>query len=229
MSKATILVVEDEKQLSRLIELELKFEGYDVEIAYDGETGLEKALDDNIDLILLDLMLPKLNGVEVCKKIRIKSSKPIIMLTAKSDLSDKVTGLDCGADDYITKPFQIEEVLARIRSSLRRINTIINQEEEHVFKIKDILIDKSEHTVYYKNNEIQLTKKEYDLLFYLFQNKNIALTRNQILQNVWGYDYYGDTNVVDVYIRYIRSKIDDIYNINLVETIRGVGYIVREH
>jgi DNA-binding response OmpR family regulator len=227
MSKGKILVVEDEKQLARLIELELKFETYEVLVAYDGEKALELAEDPTLDLILLDIMIPIINGIDVCKKIRQNSDVPIILLTAKSDTSDKVIGLDSGADDYITKPFEMTEVLARIRTAMRRSNTQRTSQKE-ALSIKNVHIDKSQHTVSVEQEAINLTKKEFDLLFYMAENKNIALSRDQILENVWGYDYYGDTNVVDVYIRYLRSKIDNVYNISLIETIRGVGYTIRD-
>ena len=227
MSKGKILVVEDEKQLARLVELELKFEEYEVLVAYDGEEALEAAKDTSLDLILLDIMIPKINGIDVCKKIRQSSDIPIILLTAKSDTTDKVIGLDSGADDYITKPFEMTEVLARIRTAMRR-NSGIKKTPQDTITIKNITIDKNKHAVICKEDEVTLTKKEFDLLLYLFENKNIALSRDQILENVWGYDYFGDTNVVDVYIRYLRSKIDNVYQVNLIDTIRGVGYMIRD-
>ena len=227
MSKGKILVVEDEKQLARLVELELKFEEYEVLVAYDGEEALEATKDTSLDLILLDIMIPKINGIDVCKKIRQSSDSPIILLTAKSDTTDKVIGLDSGADDYITKPFEMTEVLARIRTAMRR-NSGIKKTPQDTITIKNITIDKNKHAVICKEDEVTLTKKEFDLLLYLFENKNIALSRDQILENVWGYDYFGDTNVVDVYIRYLRSKIDNVYQVNLIDTIRGVGYMIRD-
>lgn len=227
MSKGKILVVEDEKQLSRLIELELKFEDYEVIVAYDGETALQLATDTSLDLILLDIMIPVINGIDVCKKIRQTSDIPILLLTAKSDTNDKVIGLDSGADDYITKPFEMTEVLARIRTAMRRSGSISKSEQDTLI-IKGITIDKNQHAIFYKDDTIALTKKEFDLLLYLAENRNIALTRDQILENVWGYDYFGDTNVVDVYIRYLRSKIDNVYNFSMIDTIRGVGYMIKD-
>jgi len=227
MSKGRILVVEDEKQLSRLIELELKFEDYEVLTAYDGEEALTQASDKTLDLILLDIMIPKINGIDVCKKIRQSSDIPIILLTAKSDTNDKVIGLDSGADDYITKPFEMTEVLARIRTAMRR-NDKVKIPPKQILTIKGVTIDKNQHATIVNNHPINLTKKEFDLLIYLTENKNIALSRTQILENVWGYDYFGDTNVVDVYIRYLRSKIDNVYDISLIETIRGVGYMIKD-
>lgn len=227
MPKGKILVVEDEKQLSRLIELELKFEDYEVIVAYDGEMALKEAKEPDLDLILLDIMIPKINGIDVCKKIRQSSDIPIILLTAKSDTNDKVIGLDSGADDYITKPFEMTEVLARIRTAMRRSGAI-NKTDSNSITIKGLKIDKNQHAVFYKENSINLTKKEFDLLLYLSENRNIALSRDQILEHVWGYDYFGDTNVVDVYVRYLRSKIDNVYDISLIDTIRGVGYMIKE-
>ncbi len=227
MPKGKILVVEDEKQLSRLIELELKFEDYEVVVAYDGEAALTLAKDNSLDLILLDIMIPKINGIDVCKKVRQFSDIPILLLTAKSDTTDKVIGLDSGADDYITKPFEMTEVLARIRTAMRRTGTV-KKEQHSMLTIKGIAIDIKQHSVSYNTEHINLTKKEFDLLLYLTENKNIALSRDQILENVWGYDYFGDTNVVDVYIRYLRSKIDNVYDVSLIDTIRGVGYMIKE-
>ena len=195
---AKILIVEDESKIARFLELELKHEGYEVELAGDGRLGLEKALKDNVDLIVLDIMLPGLSGIEVCRRVRLESQVPIIMLTAKDDVTDKVAGLDMGADDYMTKPFAIEELLARIRVALNR------------------------------KKQTAETKKEYELLEYLIRNKNVALTREQLLNNVWDYEYFGDTNVVDVYIRYLRQKIDEKYGIHLISTVRGLGYIIKD-
>src|SRR6056297_167064 len=229
MENKKILIVEDEKKIARFLELELKYEGYEVEIANDGREGLEKALKDNVDLIILDLMLPKLSGIEVCRRLRNKSEIPIIMLTAKDDVSDKVLGLDIGADDYMTKPFAIEELLARIRVNIKK-SIIINEEEniENLIEHKNLKLFKNNYRVEYKKEEIELTKKEFELLEYLMINKNIVLSRDKILENVWGYDYFGETNLIDVYIRYLRSKIDQKYNVNIIKTVRGVGYIIRD-
>ena len=224
--KEKVLIVEDETKLARFVELELKHEGYEVFVANDGRSGIESFHEP--DIILLDLMLPQLNGIEVCRRIRKESSVPIIMLTAKGEVMDKVLGLDNGADDYITKPFAIEEVLARIRVALR--HTAINNKEnnENILTLKDLSVDLQKHSVKYKEEEIELTKREFELLVYLLQNKNIVITRNQILNQVWGYDYIGETNVVDVYIRYLRTKIDDRFDVKLIHTIRGVGYFAKD-
>lgn len=226
MGKKKILIVEDEQKIARFLELELKYEGYDVDIANDGREGFEKGKSPDIDLIILDLMLPGLSGIEVCRRLRQTSDIPIIMLTAKDDISDKVTGLDIGADDYMTKPFAVEELLARIRVLLKRSN--LKSHDEDILLIGKLKLSKNNYKVEYDNENIELTKKEFELLEYLMRNKNIVLSREKILDSVWGYDYFGDTNIIDVYIRYIRSKIDQKYNVNLIETVRGVGYIIRE-
>lgn len=223
---AKILIVEDEAKIARFLELELKHEGYEVVIASDGRQGLNKALTEKADLIILDIMLPLLSGIEVCRRVRQESQVPIIMLTAKDDVTDKVAGLDIGADDYMTKPFAIEELLARIRVALNRNRQKMVQDTK-VLQIADIKLNLSSHSAYYKEEELTLTKKEYELLEYMMRNKNIALSREQLLNNVWDYEYFGDTNVVDVYIRYLRQKIDDKYGIHLISTVRGVGYIIK--
>ncbi|HHU74771.1 MAG TPA: response regulator transcription factor [Clostridiales bacterium] len=225
MSK--ILIVEDEIKIARFLELELKHEGYDVIIAGDGRTGLEKALNEKIDLIILDIMLPGISGIEVCRRIRQESMVPIIMLTAKDDVTDKVAGLDMGADDYMTKPFAIEELLARIRVALNRKNYMSDKKVE-TLQVGDLKLNLSSRTVFYKEDEIILTKKEFELLEHLMKNRNVVLTREQLLNNVWDYEYFGDTNVVDVYIRYLRQKIDEKYGIHLISTVRGVGYIIKD-
>lgn len=225
MSK--ILIVEDEIKIARFLELELKHEGYEVIIAGDGRTGLEKALNEKIDLIILDIMLPGISGIEVCRRIRQESMVPIIMLTAKDDVTDKVAGLDMGADDYMTKPFAIEELLARIRVALNRKNYMSDKKVE-TLQVGDLKLNLSSRTVFYKEDEIILTKKEFELLEHLMKNRNVVLTREQLLNNVWDYEYFGDTNVVDVYIRYLRQKIDEKYGIHLISTVRGVGYIIKD-
>ncbi|WP_039767544.1 MULTISPECIES: response regulator transcription factor [unclassified Caldicellulosiruptor] len=226
MPSYKILIIEDEKQIARFIELELKHEGYDVYVCYDGIEGLKKVEEIHPDLILLDIMLPGINGIEVCRKVRQYSNVPIIMVTAKDDIPDKVMGLDSGADDYVTKPFAIEELLARIRAALRKSKQLNIIRE--VLSIGDLTIDTSKRIVIRAGRIIELTKREYDLLEYLVRNKGIVLTREQILENVWGYSYMGDTNVVDVYIRYLRSKIDDGFKTKLIHTVRGVGYKCEE-
>lgn len=228
MENKRILIVEDEHKIARFLELELNYEGYEVEIANNGRDGLEKGKSEDIDLIILDLMLPGLSGIEVCRRIRQTSDVPIIMLTAKDDISDKVTGLDIGADDYMTKPFAVEELLARIRVLFKRKLKEKNKEESEILEIDKLKLYKNNYKVEYDGGNVELTKKEFELLEFLMINKNIVLNREKILDKVWGYEYYGDTNIIDVYIRYIRSKIDQKYNINLIDTVRGVGYIIRD-
>lgn len=228
MEKKKILIVEDEAKIARFLELELKYEGYEIEIANNGRDGLEKGKLPDVDVIILDLMLPGLSGIEVCRRLRQTSDVPIIMLTAKDDISDKVTGLDIGADDYMTKPFAVEELLARIRALLKRSeNKTKTIADSSILEIGKLKLSKNNYKVEYDNENIDLTKKEFELLEFLMINKNIVLSREKILDKVWGYDYFGDTNIIDVYIRYLRSKIDQKYNINLIETVRGVGYIIR--
>ncbi len=228
MDKKKILIVEDEQKIARFLELELKYEGYDVDIANNGRDGFEKGKQIDIDLIILDLMLPGLSGIEVCRRLRQTMETPIIMLTAKDDISDKVTGLDIGADDYMTKPFAVEELLARIRVLLKRAGNNKKKEESELLARGKLVLSKNNYKVEYDGENIELTKKEFELLEFMMLNKNIVLTREKILDKVWGYDYFGDTNIIDVYIRYLRSKIDQKYNISLIETVRGVGYIIRE-
>lgn len=224
MKDFRILLVEDEKQMAMFVEMELNHEGYKVDVAYDGREGLDLSEEKEYDLILLDIMIPRLNGNEVCRRIRLCSQVPIIMLTAKSDISDKVLGLDVGANDYLTKPFAIEELLARIRV-YERNKSIGNTDDE--IKVKDIVLNNKIHKVKRNGKEIELTKKEYDLLEMLLINKNVVLTRDQLIEKVWGYDYNGDTNVVDVFIRYLRIKIDEGFEDKLISTIRGVGYVIK--
>ncbi|AUM96011.1 MULTISPECIES: response regulator transcription factor [Clostridium] len=224
--KERILIVEDEVKISRFLQLELQYEGYEIEQAYDGREGLDKALNEKYDLILLDIMLPKLNGMEVCRRIRQISDIPIIMLTAKDETTDIVMGLDTGADDYITKPFAIEELLARIRVALKRKK--LEVKDSNTISIKGLELNLDKHIVSYNQQIIDLTKTEFDLLKFFMENKNIALNREQILDKVWGFDYFGDTNVVDVYVRYLRTKIDNKYSERFIYTIRGVGYLLKD-
>ncbi|HDC8281172.1 TPA: response regulator transcription factor ArlR [Staphylococcus aureus] len=216
-----ILIVEDEQNLARFLELELTHENYNVDTEYDGQDGLDKALSHYYDLIILDLMLPSINGLEICRKIRQQQSTPIIIITAKSDTYDKVSGLDYGADDYIVKPFDIEELLARIRAILRR------QPQKDIIDVNGITIDKNAFKVTVNGAEIELTKTEYDLLYLLAENKNHVMQREQILNHVWGYNSEVETNVVDVYIRYLRNKLKPYDRDKMIETVRGVGYVIR--
>lgn len=220
-----ILIIEDDAQIARFVELELEHEGYQVKKFDNGYDGINALKEDDYDLLLLDLMLPGLDGIEVCNKVREFSNLPIIMLTAKSELEDKVKGLDTGADDYLTKPFEIEELLARIRALLRRDKGDV--EAANTLKIADIEVNLDAHQVKRAGQKIELTKKEYDLLVYLIKNEGIVVSRDKLLNNVWGYNYTGETNIVDVYIRYLRSKIDEPFEEKLIQTVRGVGYVMR--
>ncbi len=218
-----ILVIEDEENIASFIKMELVYEGYEVDNSYDGKEGLEKALNGKYDLIILDLMIPNLNGLEVCRRVRKVKNIPIIMLTARDSVMDKVSGFQMGADDYVVKPFAIEELLARIEALLRRVNN--SSESINLIEFKDIVINIESRTVECNGKQINLTTKEYELLLYLVKNKNKVLTRDYLIENIWGYDYDGENNVVDVYIRHLRSKLNkDDY----IQTVRGVGYVIRE-
>ncbi len=219
---AKILIVEDEEKLARFLELELSHEGYGVAKAEDGRTGLTMAESGGYDLIVLDIMLPELSGLELLRRLRRTSSVPVILLTARGAVTDKVSGLDMGANDYITKPFAIEELLARIRVLLRP-RTEESAENEHILQGCGIEMNTLSHAVTYAGAPVELTNREFVLLKTLLANKNIAMTRNQLLEEAWGYDYIGETNVVDVYVRYIRQKTAD----SVITTIRGVGYMIK--
>ena len=218
-----ILLIEDEPQIARFIQLELTHEGYDVTIDHDGRDGLTVFLAHPFDLVLLDVMLPSLNGIEVLRRIRQTSSIPIIMLTARDSVMDKVSGLDSGANDYITKPFAIEELLARIRSVLRQKGL-----PSHALSYKSLQLDLSQHTCIIHDQPIELTKKEFALLQMLLENKNQVLTREVLLEKIWGYEFDGSTNAVDVYVRYLRAKIEEPFSEKIIHTIRGVGYIIKD-
>lgn len=222
-----ILIIEDEEKIARFIELELLHEGYEVDKCTDGREGLAKAESGDYDLVLLDIMLPGLNGLEVLRRLRKTSSVPVIMLTARDAVMDKVSGLDLGADDYITKPFAIEELLARIRLVLRHNGNAAAKQTDDLTH-GNLTLSPSRHEVRYKDDIIDLTAREFTLLQTLLENKNIVLSRSTLLERVWGYDYMGETNVVDVYIRYIRSKLDDVYEDHIIQTIRGVGYVIKD-
>lgn len=227
MSKPTILIVEDEQKLSRVIQLELTYENYETEIADNGKDALKLLESKEWDLVLLDIMLPELSGLEVLRRIRrTDDHTPIILLTARDQVYDKVSGLDLGANDYITKPFQIEELLARIRVHLRKPVTQTLKTEQ--FAIGDLSVDIDTREVQRAKQAIELTPREFDLLVYMLKNKNLVLTREQLIEQVWGFDYFGDTNVVDVYIRYLRQKIDKGFEEKYIQTVRGVGYTIKE-
>lgn len=235
---AKILVVEDEEKLARFTELELVHEGYEVEKAFDGRTALQMALDKDYDLILLDIMLPGLNGLEVLRRLKQEKDTDVILLTARDAVMDKVSGLDAGAMDYITKPFAIEELLARIRVALKMHAKMATLSENHsADKSKEegqlcwgpLKLDEMKHRVTFGTEEITLTNREFLMLKELLQNQDIVLSRDTLLERVCGYDYLGETNVVDVYVRYLRTKIDEAFGVKMIETVRGVGYVIKEY
>lgn len=231
----SLLIIEDEDKIARLLELELGYEGYRTGRAASGTDGLEQFKEGGWDLILLDVMLPGLSGIEVLRRIRATDLlTPVILLTAKDSVEDKVSGLDLGASDYVTKPFQIEELLARIRSALRARAAVGQQgRTESVGSAEtlaagDLQLNEQTREVYRGKRRIDLTPREFDLLVFLLRNQRQVLSREQMIREVWGYDYAGDTNVVDVYIRYVRRKIDEEGLPELIHTVRGVGYVLKE-
>lgn len=218
-----ILIVEDESSISDFVKLELEYEGYQVSIKEDGREGLKEALENDYDLIILDIMLPSMNGFEICRRLKRKKNTPVIMLSAKDSVTDKVNGLQIGADDYIPKPFAIEELLARINAIFRRVDSLDN----HIVKFKDLVINRNSRTVSRNDKEINLTNKEYELLMILIDNKDKVVTRDELLEKIWGYEYEPETNVTDVYVRYLRSKLNNENKEEYIQTIRSVGYIMR--
>ena len=218
-----ILIIEDEANISDFIKMELEYEGYEVFICEDGKSGLESALNNEFDLIILDLMLPIISGLEVCIRLKRKKNTPIIMLSAKDDVMDKVAGLQIGADDYITKPFAIEELLARIQVVFRRENS----KKSYKVVFKDIVIDLNSRKVCRAGEVLTLTNKEYELLILLINNKDTVMSRYDILNEVWGYDYDAGTNVVDVYVSYLRNKLDEKNKEQYIQTVRSIGYIMK--
>ncbi len=239
--EAHILVVEDEEKLARFIELELVHEGYTVDKATDGRVALDMAINNVYDLILLDIMLPGLNGLEVLRRLNKEQPTPVILLTARDAVMDKVSGLDAGAVDYITKPFAIEELLARIRVALKlhgriSVNTGLTEDdsiteqslkEEGIYRWKELTLDVRKHEVKYAGHGITLTNREFIMLETLLENQDIVLSRDTLLEKVCGYEYIGETNVIDVYVRYLRSKIDEVFDVKMIQTVRGVGYVIR--
>jgi len=219
-----VLIVEDEPHLARFVELELRHEGFVVECVRDGQVGTMRALESNWDVILLDVMLPRLSGIEVCRRIRERSDVAIIMLTARDAVADRVEGLNAGADDYVTKPFAIEELLARIRVSIRRNARHMDGE----YRLADLIVQSDARRVIRAGREIELTAREFDLLSFLIRNADRVMSRETILDCVWGVGNMGETNVVDVYIRYLRSKMDEGFTSGLIHTVRGVGYVLRQ-
>ena len=242
---ARILIVEDEEKIARFVELELAHEGYEVDKVADGRSGIEAALEGDYDLVLLDLMLPQLSGLEVLRRLRREKATPVILLTARGDVMDKVAGLDAGADDYVTKPFAIEELLARIRLALRHGPAAPETSpegasapapaaptvSEDALTCGPVTLDAASHQVLVDTPsgraEVTLTNREFDVLRALMARKNVVLSREQLVREACGYDYVGETNVIDVYVRHIRAKIDDRFGVELVSTVRGVGYVTR--
>jgi DNA-binding response OmpR family regulator len=222
---AHILLVEDEIKLARFVELELESEGYRVSVSHDGMSGLSLARESNPDLAILDWMLPGLTGVELCRRLRATGSKiPVILLTARDEVGDRVTGLDAGADDYLVKPFSIEELLARIRAHLRRIQ----ETDTDILQFEDLSLNRRTREVFRGQRSIDLTAKEFDLLQYLMSHPRQVFTRDQIIENIWGYDFLGDSNIIEVYVRYLRLKLEEKDEKRLIHTARGVGYSLRE-
>lgn len=227
MAQKKILIIEDEQKISRVLQLELNYENYETEVVDNGKDGIRLIEEKEWDLVLLDIMIPELNGLEVLRRVRRKDDEtPIILLTARDEVYDKVSGLDLGANDYITKPFQIEELLARIRVHLRKPKQ--KNENKNDFFVGDLHVNLNTRDVVREEKQIDLTPREFDLLVCLLKNKNIVLTREQLIEQVWGFDYYGDTNVVDVYIRYVRQKVDNDFSEGYIQTVRGVGYTIKD-
>lgn len=226
-SKPKIFIVEDERQIARFLQIDLEKEGFDTAIEKNGRRAYERIIQEKYDLVILDVMLPEMDGMEICKRVREISDIPIIMLTARDEIKDKVEGLDLGANDYVTKPFAFEELLARIRGILKRRNEEPRKEENRLV-VGNVILYPDRYEVKVNGELVDLTHKEFELLQYLVANKPNVLSRDQILQKVWGYDFMGNTNVVDVYISYLRSKIEDKYNEKHIHTIRGVGYACRD-
>lgn len=228
VNDTNILIVEDEPKIARFLQMELEHQGFKTSIEANGRIALDRIIQENFNLILLDIMLPEMDGIEICKRVRELSEVPIIMVTAKDDIIDKVTGLDTGADDYITKPFATQELIARIRASLRKNKPELHSVNTSELKVKNLVLYPDRYEVKIDQQSVELTKKEYDLLEYLIRNRNIVLVRERILQEVWGYEFMGDTKIVDVYIRYLRSKLDERYKRKYIHTVRGVGYVVKD-
>lgn len=224
-----ILIIEDEDNLSNFVSLELQHEGYETKVCENGREGLDTALNEDWDAVLLDLMLPELNGLEVCRRLRQSKSTPIIMMTARDSVIDRVSGLDHGADDYVVKPFAIEELLARLRAVLRRVDFENDNgtTKQTTVTYRDLTIEKENRVVRRGDEIIELTKREYELLLTLMENINVVLARDVLLKKVWGYESQIETNVVDVYIRYLRNKIDRPGEDSYIQTVRGTGYVMR--
>ncbi len=232
MAEYKILVVDDEEPIAKILDFNLRKEGYDVIVANDGEKAVELAFSEDPDLILLDLMLPKKDGMEVCREVRAQKNIPIIMLTAKNSEIDKVLGLEFGADDYVTKPFSTRELMARVKVNLRRVakqTEVVEEKNTSEVVIKDIVIYPEAYIIKKKGEEVDLTRREFDLFYYLAQHRGQVLTRENLLQTVWGYDYFGDVRTVDVTVRRLREKVEtDSSQPEYIMTRRGVGYFIGE-
>jgi two-component system, OmpR family, response regulator MprA len=222
--KERILIIEDDEAILKLLRRGLVYEGYQVDTALDGQAGLNMARDEHPDLIILDWMLPGMDGLEVCRRLRAGGSVPILMLTAKDTIQDRVQGLDAGADDYLVKPFELDELLARIRALLRRTQP----DRAQVLNFVDLTLDTGTRQAIRNGRIISLTAKEYDLLELFLRHPRQVLTREMIFDRVWGYDFGGESNVLDVYIRYLRQKLEIEGEMRLLHTVRGVGYVMRE-
>jgi two-component system response regulator MprA len=219
-----ILVIEDEAKIADFLRRGLTYEGFHADVAADGESGLKAARDTPPDLVILDWMLPGLDGLEVCRRLRAGGSIPILMLTAKDAVSDRVNGLNSGADDYVTKPFAFEELMARVRALLRRSRTT----EETIFRFSDLALNVNTREVTRGSRKVDLTTKEFDLLHFFMRHPRQVLTREILYDRVWGYDFEGESNILEVYIRYLRSKLEANSEPRLIQTVRGVGYALRE-
>ena len=232
MAEYKILVVDDEEPIAKILDFNLRKEGYDVIVANDGEKAVELAFSEDPDLILLDLMLPKKDGMEVCREVRAQKNIPIIMLTAKNSEIDKVLGLEFGADDYVTKPFSTRELMARVKVNLRRVakqTEVVEEKNTSEVVIKDIVIYTEAYIIKKNGEEVDLTRREFDLFYYLAQHRGQVLTRENLLQTVWGYDYFGDVRTVDVTVRRLREKVEtDSSQPEYIMTRRGVGYFIGE-
>ena len=225
--KTRVLIVEDEARIARFLQMELEHEGFEAETESNGTRAYERIIQEKFDIVLLDVMLPGMDGIEICRRVREISNVPNIMLTARDAVEDRVEGLDIGADDYMTKPFAVPELIARLNNALRRRDLAEGDPSDRL-TVKNLVMFLSRYEVQVDGEIVALTKREYDLLEYLLRNKRTVLTRDQILQEVWGFDYTGETNVVDVYIRYLRAKLDDRFHQKYIYTVRGVGYVVRD-
>ena len=225
--KTRVLIVVDEARIARFLQMELEHEGFEAETESNGTRAYERIIQEKFDIVLLDVMLPGMDGIEICRRVREISNVPIIMLTARDAVEDRVEGLDIGADDYMTKPFAVPELIARLNNALRRRDLAEGDPSDRL-TVKNLVMFLSRYEVQVDGEIVALTKREYDLLEYLLRNKRTVLTRDQILQEVWGFAYTGETNVVDVYIRYLRAKLDDRFHQKYIYTVRGVGYVVRD-